>query len=471
MLLECAPVQLRVILILLAVVPASWGDVIVLKNGKRIIVDTVHENTGRVEYEIGDNSFAISGALVERIEAGVGIPAAPSKDDAPKFTPNETLAQSADLTPKLVHDGKVDTDVLAAFDRSSDPRVSAAAYFQAARFEQEHGNPDKALRYYGMALGFLPNNHTILDYYAALLLQIGRGEEAIPLAERSTRLTPNSADGWAVLGYAYYSADRNPDAIRAWKRALEIRPDATVQKYLDKAQRDEIAQVDFQQRESGHFTLRYEGHRIGESMSGELLRTLEAHYDELSSQFGISPKNITVILYTDQAFTDVTQSPSWTSAINDGKIRVPISGLTTVTPELSRILHHELTHSFINQLSRGRCPQWLHEGIAQMLEPRTAAPYGATLARLFADQHEVPLNLLEGSFMNLGGREASVAYIQSLAVAEYIRDTYGMDDIRRILERIGEGSSTESALQATVHSGYAKLEQDVGRYLKDHYGT
>jgi hypothetical protein len=206
-------------------------------------------------------------------------------------------------------------------------------------------------------------------------------------------------------------------------------------------------------------------------LTNALLEALESHYQDLSGQFGISPRNIAVIIYTDQEFVDVTQSPTWTGAINDGKIRIPISGVQTVTPELSRILRHELAHSFINQLSRGKCPQWLNEGVAQLMEPRTAAPYGSILARLFADQHEVPLNLLEGSFMNLGGKEAAVAYVQSLAVTEYIRDTYGMDDLRRVLERIGEGASTESALQSTVHSGYAKLEQDVSRYLKDRYGT
>jgi hypothetical protein len=141
-----------------------------------------------------------------------------------------------------------------------------------------------------------------------------------------------------------------------------------------------------------------------------------------------------------------------------------------VTPELSRILRHELSHTFINQLCRGKCPQWLHEGVAQLVEPRSAAPYGQTLAKLFADQHEVPMNLLEGSFLNLGSREAAVAYIQSLAVAEYIRDTYGMDDIFRILRRIGEGASTESALRSTVHSGYQQLETEVGQYLQSRYG-
>lgn len=471
MLIECAPVRLSAILIFLATLPFAHADVIQLKNGKRIVVDTAREKNGRVEYEIGDNTFAIPRELVDRIESGTATPVTASHPDAPEYTPGETLSVSNDLSLKLIHDGKVDTDILAAFDRTGDPSTAGPAYFHAARFEQEHGNRDRALRYYERALGQLPNNNTILDHYASLLVQVGRAEEAVSLAERSTRLAPNSADGWTVLGFVYYAAARNPDAVRAWKKALELRPDANVQKYLDKAQRDASAEADFQQTESTHFTIKYEGHRVPESLRTSVLRTLEAHYEDLAADFNVRPRNIAVILYTDQAFFDVTQSPRWTSAINDGKIRMPVSGLTAVTPDLSRILRHELAHSFINQISRGRCPQWLHEGVAQLLEPRTAAPYGRTLAQLFAEQHEVPMNLLEGSFLDLGGKEATVAYVQSLAVAEYIHDTYGMGDLRRILERIGEGASTESALRATVRAGYDKLEQEVGRYLIGRYGT
>lgn len=462
--------RLPVIFFLLLAAPLLRGDVVVLKNGKRIIVDTAREKNGRVEYEIGDNTFAISQKLVERIETGISVPTT-TRAETPGLTPASTLPTPSDITSKLIHDGKVDTDVLATFERSPDPQMGAAANFRAARFEQEHGNPDRAERYYAMALGHLPENDTILNHYGMLLIQIGRAEDAISMATKSTQIAPNSADGWMVLGSAYYAADRNRDAIAAWKRSLEIRPDASVQRYLEKAQRDQQAEADFEQRDSGHFSLRYEGHSIPTTLRDSVLQVLEGKYDDLSSQFNIRPRNITVILYTEQAFQDVTQSPSWTGAINDGRIRIPISGLTMVTPELARILGHELTHSFINQLSHGRCPQWLQEGIAQLMEPRTASPYGTTLARLFADNHEVPLNLLESSFMNLGSGEASVAYIQSLAVTEYLRDTYGMDDICRILERIGEGASAEAALQSTVHCGYASLEQNVGRYLKDRYGT
>jgi tetratricopeptide (TPR) repeat protein len=471
MLLECASVRLFVILILFAAVPLAQADVIVLKNGKRIVVDTAREQNGRIQYEVGDNTFAISKTLVDRIETGMGAPSGRTQAPPPQFTPSDTIAVSDDLTAKLIHDGKVDPEVLATLDRSGDQQTASGGYFRAAKFEQEHGNPDKAVRYYGLALGHMPNSNIILDHYASLLIQMGRGEEAVSLAERSTRLAPDSGDGWMVLGFAYYSSDRDEDAIAAWKRSQEIRPDATVKKYLEKAQRDEQAQANFQQRDSGHFTLRYEGHRVPDSLSSAILQTLEVHYDALAQQFNVSPRTIPVILYTDQEFFDVTQSPSWTGAVNDGKIRIPVSGLTLMTPELSRILRHELSHTFINQLSRGKCPQWLHEGIAQVLEGRSTAPFGRTLSRLYADDHEVPMYLLESSFMNLDKEQAAVAYVQSLAVTEFIRDTYGMDDIRRILQKIGEGSSTEAAVRTTLHSGYSQLEQDVGRYLANRYGT
>jgi len=471
MLLECPSVRLSVILILLAAVPLAQADVIVLKNGKRIVVDTAREQNGRVQYEVGDNSFAISMALVDRIETGTGAPVGRTEAAPPQFTPNETIAVSPDLSNKLIHDGKVDVEVLAALDRSSDQETAAGGYFRAAKFEQDHGNPDKAVRYYGLALGHMPNSNIILDHYASALIQMGRGEEAVSLAERSTRIAPNSGDGWMVLGFAYYAADRDEDAIEAWKKSEEIRPDATVKKYLAKAQRDTQAQANFQQRDSGHFTLRYEGHRVPDVLSNSILQTLEVHYEALAEQFNVSPRTIPVILYTEQEFVDVTQSPSWTGAVNDGKIRIPISGISLMTPELSRILRHELSHTFINQVSHGKCPQWLHEGIAQVLEGRTTAPFGKTLSKLYADDHEVPMYLLEGSFMTLGKDEASVAYVQSLAVTEFIRETYGMDDLRSILQKIGQGTSTEAAIRTTLHSGYSQLEQDVGRYLANRYGT
>ena len=72
--------------------------------------------------------------------------------------------------------------------------------------------------------------------------------------------------------------------------------------------------------------------------------------------------------------------------------------------------------------------------------------------------------------MNLSGIQAHVAYAESLAAVSYINDSYGLSDIQRILQRIGQGNSTEAALRATIHSDYGQLESDLARYLADRYG-
>ena len=120
---------------------------------------------------------------------------------------------------------------------------------------------------------------------------------------------------------------------------------------------------------------------------------------------GYSPRNnIAVTLYTQQAFFDVTQAPSWSGAINDGKLRIPVNGVASITPDLVRVLKHELTHSFVAQMTGNRCPTWLNEGIAQMEEGKSTGSNGHALAQTFSQGAEIPYNMLEGSFMSFLGQ-------------------------------------------------------------------
>lgn len=451
------------------------AEVIHLKNGRTIWADHVRENGSHVEYDVGDDSYAIAKSSVERIEAGGTRPQYVStgpggSKEVPAFAPTENLRNESALTDRVIRDGKVDTDALDAIEKEGSAGNAAAAYFVAGKHEFDHGNFSKARAYFEKALRSDSQNPTILNYYAALLVRTGNAAEALPYAERAARVAPDSPDALAVLGYAQFAADRNQDAIRSWKRSLELRPDASLQQYLEKAQREATAEADFTQRESSHFTLRFEGKQTSEDLRRQLLDTLESEYEDLVRELGIAPRSaIPVILYTEQGFFDVTQAPSWSGAVNDGKLRIPVEGLTSVTPELARVLKHELAHSFINQLSGGRCPQWLHEGIAQAVEPKSLSD-GRRLANLFQEQHQIPYNALEGSFMRFSPVEAMVAYEESLAAVSYIIDNYGMSDIQRILERLNQGSSTEAALRATIHSDYGQLESEVGKYLADKYG-
>jgi hypothetical protein len=412
---------------------------------------------------------------VDHVDAG-GMPAHSASGsakvgDLPAFTPADSLANEGDLVTKIVKEGKVNPEVLAGLEAKGNPELSATADFIAGKFEFEHGNIAQAHQYFESALRFQPDNSTILIYYSALLVRTGNAAQALPYAERAVKSAPSSPDAYTMLGYAQFASDHTKDAVASWKRSLELRPDPAVQQFLAKAQREQTVESDFAQGESSHFVLHYEGKQTSEALRGQILTALETDYDDLVRDLGNPPRdNILVTLYTEQAFFDVTHAPTWSGAINDGKLRIPISGLSSMTPELAHVLKHELAHSFITQLSGGRCPPWLHEGIAQFLEPKSLGSEGHQLSLLFKAQQNIPLNALEGSFQNFSGPQAYVAYAESLAAVSYINDTYGMSDIQRILQLLSQGSSTEAALRATIHSDYGQFESDLTRYLADKYG-
>jgi tetratricopeptide (TPR) repeat protein len=448
------------------------AEVIHLKNGRTIWAERVHEEGPRLVYEVGDDSYSIPKSLVERVEAGgVSPPGATANDkhNLPMFVPADNSAQDSVLAEKVVHAGQVDEQELSRLEQSGNTTLVAAGYFNAGKYEFEHGNFPKARSYLESALRFDHENPSVLNFYAVLLAKTGHAAEALPYAEQAVRAAPNSPDSLTVLGYVQYSADRDQDAIRTWKRALELRPDSTVQGYLAKAERDASVQVNYSESENSHFTLHYEGEQTSESFRNQLLATLDSEYNDLVSELGIAPRNnIPVVLYTKQTFFDVTQAPTWSGAINDGKLRIPVQGVTSVTPELARVLKHELAHSFINQLSVGRCPQWLNEGIAQLVEPKPLAS-GNRLAELYKTQQQIPLNVLEGSFARFSSAQATLAYTESLAAVQYISETYGMSDLQRILERLGQGNSTEAALREILHSSYGDLEAELAKYLASKY--
>jgi Tfp pilus assembly protein PilF len=457
---------------------AAAADTIVLKNGDRIQADSAQERNGRVEYTVGDNTMSIPKSIVVRIEKGpaytpppagpIALGSAAAAENPPE---HEVMTGSGDLVARVIRNGNVDTAAIKAIEAESDPLQSAAANSIAANFEEKRRNYSAAARYLQEALVFLPDHGVLLENYAAILLQLGRADEALTRALQATKASPQSADAFLLLGYAYYRNDHNREAIAALKKSLALRPDDRTRELLEKVERESKTEADFRQQESSHFILRYEGSMAADALRSQVLEALEADYRDLSNDLGASPRSIYVSLYTDQAFFDVTHAPAWTAALNDGKIRMPISGVQSLTREMAAVLRHELTHSFVAQITHGRAPAWLNEGVAELEEGRSTGAIGPRLAALYTSGRQIPLNQLEGEFQGYSTAEASVAYAESLAAVEYIRTSYGLSDVARILQRLGEGQSVESALRSTVHGGYAELETEITNYLKKNYGS
>lgn len=455
----------------------SMAETIHLKNGRTIWADRVRDTGTHIEYDVGDDTYAIPKSAVDHIETGGVAPATNSlsNHDAAElatFAPSTEVPAiaSSELADKIIQHGSVNPDGLSQLEQSGNAKITAAGYYLAGKHEFEEKNFPQSASYFEKAVRFDPENPAILNYYAALLVRTGNATEAQTYAERAVKLAPNSPDAYAVLGYAQFAGDHNREAIESWKHSVSLRPDTQLTALLAKAEKEAKTESTFSQRDSDHFTLRYEGKQTSDELREQIMSALESDYNDLTGQLGITPHDrISVILYTGQAFFDVTQAPSWTGAVNDGKLRIPVQGVNSVTPELANVLKHELTHSFINQLVAGRCPQWLNEGVAQAMEPKSLAN-GRRLQQLFQAQQEIPYNMLEGSFVHFSGGEALLAYDESLAAVLYISDTYGMSTVQRLLARIGEGTSTEAALRSTIHTDYAHFDQEVSQYLNRKYG-
>jgi tetratricopeptide (TPR) repeat protein len=457
------------ICVLLLAVPAT-AETIVLKNGRKIFADTVRENGLKVEYTVGEDTYAISKSSVQRIDTG-GTPIVTRSEPAPEVKVGlGTLTLDADLMSRLVKDGKLDTELLAAVIREGPPERAAGANVFVALHLRSAGKLDEALRYMMQARSILPQNGIVAVNYAAVLTELHRYNEATSAAEEAVRVAPQLGASHAILGYCDYQLGRLAEAVRELKKSLEIERDAQVEELLAKVERELAAESKFSEESSSHFALKYEGGQAPAPFRRQMLEVLERHYNDLEHDLDYSPRSpIQVVLYTQQQFFDLTKAPQWTGALNDGKLRIPINGLQQVDSNLSRVLKHELAHSFINLASNGRAPTWLNEGIAQLEEPQSIARDGKRLASLYSSGHNIPLNQLETSFTRFSEAEAAVAYAQSLASAEYIREVYGISSLSLMLKRLAEGQSNETALRSAVHSGYAEFDRELSLWLTKNY--
>ena len=141
---------------------------------------------------------------------------------------------------------------------------------------------------------------------------------------------------------------------------------------------------------------------------------------------------------------------SWSGGLNDGKLRIPIGGVTSIPPGLERVLRHELTQSFVHSIGGPQCPVWLQEGLAQLMEPRSSSMYANELGPLFLERKAIPFSVLEHPFTRFSALQAQVAYAESLAAVEYLRGRYGMGEIVRMLESIARRSRPPETAPPTM---------------------
>lgn len=461
---------------------STAADTIVLKNGRRIIASNVTQDADHVSYETPAGRMSIPKSIVAHIErdglayTSAASPALETPLSPPPIAPVRGYEEVSQLT---VHDESIDFAYIAKLEidaRSGSAEAAtraAAAHYVAAQFLVAKGDTNAAVNHLRQALIFRPNDVGLLLNLAVLYLRQSQFTSALDPLERARRFAPDSglmAAGIAKLtGWAYYGSNKIDRALEEWRRSEQLHPDPEVEQAIEKAERDTSEEESYAEGETAHFALKYYGGATPE-LARSILRVLEDDFRDIESQLDYTPpEQISVVLYTEQAFADITRAPGWAGALNDGRLRIPVQGLSSVTPDLARVLKHELTHSFITQKSRNRAPTWLQEGVAQWMEGRRSSSAAGYLVDAVSQGAAPSLKSLEPLWMSLPDNTVAFAYPWSLAVVESIIQNGGMTDISRLLDRIASAPSTEAALREVLRTDYPDLEQQAFAYLKREY--
>jgi hypothetical protein len=414
---------------------------------------------------------------------GAPNPAASSSASEPaihlSISTRAAAKEYAQIQSLVVHENEIDTVKLEQLDQeasSGSPSAmdrAALAHIAAGSFDLSERDTSDSIRQFRSAVQFSAHNPGI--QFAGLLdlayVHLIRSEYAAasPSLQRAQAIAPHSAVVAQLSGWTDYGLDRLNAAVAELERAQRLQPDPEVAALLEKVRRDQQTESDFHRRENSHFILRYEGGATPE-LAEDILGALENDFQTLQAALEFTPPQpIAVVLYTGETFRDITRAPSWSGAINDGRIRIPVQGLTSVTPELARELRHELTHSFVRQMTDGRCPTWLNEGLAQYFEGRRSDQDAQLLVSLYQQKKYIPLRNLEGPWMSFPTPVAVLAYDWSLAAVESIIANSGMYGIERLFARLKQEDSVQTALEASLQLSYSDLELQTVEYLQRTY--
>jgi len=440
-----------------------------------------------VIYSIPGGELSIPKSMVDHIQKSADPfeePAPQGSETPPQKSREVPLPSSPPGEPStavdslVIKNGAVDEAYLVHLDNEmihnpspENARTLKQAYQQAALFLMHRGDAEGAIEKCQEGLKLLPNDLSLTLSLGYLQVTQSHYLEALDLLLPAADRYPKSADIPMLLGSAYYGLENMDDAIAQWNKALAIADNPRIHEAVAKAEREREITGSYLELRSEHFLLRYAGEQ-GEKLSGEVIDSLEGSFQDLARDLDYSPREVIVaLLYPNQAFKDITRSPTWVGALNDGKIRVPVSGLTQVNAELARELKHELTHSFVRQITLGHCPTWFNEGLAQLEEGATSAAMGSQLARAVATGGLPSFPLLEGPFLNLPQGQVALAYAKSLAALEYLRSTFDMIEIRNLLKAMPSQPDLGVLLQDELRLSYPAFEEEVANYIVKKYGT
>ena len=205
------------------------------------------------------------------------------------------------------------------------------------------------------------------------------------------------------------------------------------------------------------------------SVATASLEILNDTYDELSRIFNYEPTNKVVLRFlSPEEFKEQTGAPPWTSAMfYRGEISIPIKpGERINKSDLRRALRHEFVHAVIAELSGYRCPAWLDEGLAQLIEGEPNPLLGPALRRWIKDNEAMPMDWLHNGFTTLDSSLVPTAYAESLFATRSLVNTLGMGSLVKYLRQLRENTEERVAFEKAFGRTKAQFEGQLTKQIQ-----
>lgn len=273
---------------------------------------------------------------------------------------------------------------------------------------------------------------------------LGRPGAALSALKKAVELEPRFAEAHLALGEIAYSQGDLDLAIRSFESALKLNPgNFQIASRLEGWRRESGVHHDLTDRIGLRFRILFDGARQ-QTLGDRVERVLESGYWRIGKLLDTYPaETVTVVLYTNRQFTDITRAPTWAGGAYDGRIRLPVAGAMRSPSTLDRVVTHELVHAIVASAARGgKVPAWINEGLASHLESSNHAWVKAVMA---AASEIVPLQDLEQPFGNMDSDTATLAYAESAVAAALLLERLG-PNAGLFLQMVGTGNSVDDAL-------------------------
>lgn len=205
--------------------------------------------------------------------------------------------------------------------------------------------------------------------------------------------------------------------------------------------------------------------RGDEASARRVAEILEAERDRLQAWIpGTATGTTTVHLLEWDEFRQTVAPGPDVLGLYDGRIRVPLAGVSRFTPGIVALLTHELAHALVADATRQQAPRWLHEGLAQHVE--MTAGRSNPMSYYSSSGRYLSLPVVEGVLDGMADPELVLAsYETSCWVVHFVEKRFGPRAIPSLLAAYAQGLPTEEAVPRALGVTTDALDSDFRSWV------